>query len=77
MSYGKTRNDLEYLETIYPLDHWVEIQGDMLLLMENPTKKKAEDYYLSCILLWFGEARLDGRELNKRSKTIKDRYGAF
>lgn len=74
MAYAKARKDFEYLETIEPLDDWVEIQGDMLALMEDPTKKKAEEYYLSCIGLWMQEATLQRRDLTRRAKSIKERY---
>jgi hypothetical protein len=75
MAYGRARRDFEYLETICELDDWVEIDGQVRDLMEKPTKENAEDMYLSCISLWFGEADLDKRELSRRAKAIRDRYG--
>lgn len=75
MAYAQSRKDFEYLEKIEPLDDWVEIQGDMEALMQEPTKQKAEEYYLSCIGLWFGESRISDRQLTRRAKTIKERYG--
>ena len=74
MTYTRARKDFEYLETVEPLDDWVEIQGDVIGMMENPTKKNAADFYERCIALWFMEKR-HNVNLPRRAKRIKDRYG--
>ncbi|TDW21049.1 hypothetical protein EV128_12218 [Rhizobium azibense] len=74
MAYAKARKDFEYLETIAELDDWVEIDGQVRDLMENPSKKKAEELYSACIGLWMQEAHMRKRELTKRAKTIRERY---
>lgn len=74
MSYGRTRKDFEYLETLKELDDWVEIDGRVLELMRNPSKQSAEDMYQSCMSLWFTEAVRDGTELTRRARSIRDRY---
>jgi hypothetical protein len=76
MAYAQARKDFEYLETIHELVDWVEIQGDTISLMREPTKAKGEEFYKSCIALWFQEHRLnDGYDLTRRARAIAYRYG--
>lgn len=74
MAYGQARKDFEYLESICQLDDWVEIQGDTLSLMQEPTKKNAEDFYNRCIGLWLLEQR-DNDDLPRRARNIRERHG--
>lgn len=73
LAYGRARKDFEYLETICELDDWVEIDGQVRDLMENPSKKRAEQLYESCIGLWFQEQRR-ASDLPRRAKAIQKRY---
>lgn len=55
--YAKARRDFEYLESVTHLSDQVELDGEREALMQNPTKEKAADMYISGICLWFQEHR--------------------
>lgn len=69
MTYSQTRKDFESLERIAELSDQVELDAERLPLMENPTKKKAQDMYDSAIHLWFHE-----HGVSKETKAIAKRY---
>jgi len=76
LSYVQTRKDFEFLESIEQLQDWAELQGDLELLMREPTKQKAAEFYRSAIGLWFMEARLAKRFLDANAKRIRKRHDA-
>lgn len=73
--YAQARKDFEYLESLELLGDQVELDAERECLMQEPTKKKAAELYCVGVRLWFGEARRDGRQLNRRAKAIARRHG--
>lgn len=58
--YIQTRKDFEYLETIIEIDDTVACFMDNVVeLMENPTKKYAQEMYTSGIEIWCTERKFD------------------
>lgn len=75
MGYAQARKDFEYLETIKELDDHVEIDAQVYPLLQNPTRKTAEQIYRSAISLWFSERWHEGwHSENRRVWKIADRY---
>lgn len=75
MTYTQARKDFETLEAIVELDDWVELQGDLLELMHNPTKAMATTFYERAIGLWFNENTIKREDvMNDSVRKIRDRY---
>lgn len=72
MTYAKARKDFEHLETINPLNDWVELMSDLESFMREPNKKYAQGMYERAIGLWFSE---NGTNHTKRVDCIAERWG--
>lgn len=78
ISYAQSRKDFEFLESIAEMDDWAELQGDLHLLMQSPTQKKATEFYVRAIRLWFFEHGAKRKTpLTAKQKKIRDRYDAY
>lgn len=75
MTYARARKDLEYLETITPLNDWVELMSDLEAFMRSPNKLYAAGLYERAIGLWFQENGTDGH--GRRASAIAERWGAW
>lgn len=73
-TYARARKDFEYLETITPLNDWVELMSDLESFMKNPNKQYGMGMYERAIGLWFNE---NGTNHNRRIDAIAERWGAF
>jgi len=71
--YAQARADFEYLETLAELDEQVELDAERLSLMQNPTKARAAEMYVSSINLWFSEHGIPRSD--PRAVEIAKRYG--
>lgn len=75
--YSQCRKDFEYLQSIDDLDDWAEVQGDLHLLLQRPTKANAADFYSRMIDQWlFEHEHKRGQSLTPRMQKIKDRHWA-
>lgn len=72
-TYGQAKKDFKHLESVVPLNDWVEIMGEIESFMETPTRAFALNLYDSCIGLWFHENRHETH--SKRVEAIGDRWG--
>jgi hypothetical protein len=75
--YAQCRKDFEYLESIAELDDWAEYHADMHLLLQNPTKAKAAEFYNKMIGQWLWEHVLHRKQsLTPKMVQIRDRHNA-
>lgn len=82
LAYHRVRADYEYLTGIKEVDDCVEfIDAACITLMQNPTKTRAAQMYLSGVENWFLDRYIDGYDEPEilrhkpEIKEIADRYG--
>lgn len=63
MTYKQARADFEYLETKAKTQEWAWVEERFQDFLENPTKKYAEDIYVSLIDQWFNERDREGNNI--------------
>lgn len=74
IQYTAARKAFEYLESLAELNDQVGLDSERENLMQEPTKAKAAEMYVSGIGLWFSEHGDDEDLLTPKAKQIRRRY---
>ena len=77
VTYEQTKADFLALEEIAEVDDMVEIDAKVMALMADPTKKRAQDMYATCIEFWFSQERRKGNAHDLDVIEIGDRHGEY